>query len=145
MGALAGIRVLSLNHFLSGPAAAQFLGDLAADVIAVEPIGGAFQRNWAVGNRFVDDTSVNRMTTGRNKRSLAVDLNPPGGLAGRSEYIGRPAPGATTLAAFARSRPSPEEVPKAWRLVGQLPRDGFGKLRRKALAGEAEPPSGGAA
>ena len=45
MGALDGIRVLSLNHFLSGPAAAQFLGDLGADVIAVEPIGGAFQRN----------------------------------------------------------------------------------------------------
>ena len=81
MGALDGIKVLSLNHFLSGPAAAQFLGDLGADVIAVEPIGGAFQRNWAVGNRFVDDTSVNHMTTGRNKRSLAVDLKSPDGLA----------------------------------------------------------------
>lgn len=81
MGALDGITVLSFNHFLSGPAAAQFLGDIGADVVAVEPLNGAFQRNWAVGNCFVDDTSVNHMTTGRNKRSIAVDLKSPEGLA----------------------------------------------------------------
>lgn len=81
MGALDGIRVLSFNHFLSGPAAAQHLGDIGADVITVEPIGGAFQRNWAVANRFVDDTSVNHITTGRNKRSIAVDLKAPEGIA----------------------------------------------------------------
>lgn len=81
MGALDGIRIVSLNHFLSGPAAAQFLGDMGADVIAVEPLNGAFQRNWAVANHFVDDTSVNHMTTGRNKRSIAVDLKSPEGIA----------------------------------------------------------------
>jgi len=89
MGALDGITVLSFNHFLSGPAAAQFLGDIGADVIAVEPLGGAFQRNWAVGNRFVDDTSVNHMTTGRNKRSIAVDLKSPDGLAVVRRLIAR--------------------------------------------------------
>ncbi|SOC10795.1 crotonobetainyl-CoA:carnitine CoA-transferase CaiB-like acyl-CoA transferase [Rhodobacter sp. JA431] len=81
MGALDGIRVLSLNHFLSGPAAAQHLGDLGADVISVEPLTGAFQRNWAVANHFVDDTSVNHITTGRNKRSIAIDLKSPEGIA----------------------------------------------------------------
>ena len=81
MGALDGIRVLSFNHFLSGPAAAQHLGDIGADVITVEPLTGAFQRNWAVANRFVDDTSVNHITTGRNKRSIAVDLKSPEGIA----------------------------------------------------------------
>lgn len=81
MGALDGIRILSFNHFLSGPAAAQLLADMGADVIAVEPLTGAFQRNWAVANRFVDDTSVNHMTTGRNKRSIAVDLKAPEGVA----------------------------------------------------------------
>ena len=80
-GPLAGITVLDLSRVLAGPWSSQMLGDLGADVIAVEPIGGAFQRNWAVGNRFVDDTSVNHMTTGRNKRSLAVDLKSPDGLA----------------------------------------------------------------
>ncbi|KMK64777.1 CaiB/BaiF CoA-transferase family protein [Puniceibacterium sp. IMCC21224] len=87
MGALDGIRVLSFNHFLSGPAAAQHLGDLGADVIAVEPLNGAFQRNWAVGNRFVDDTSVNHMTTGRNKRSIAIDLKAPEGIAAVKRLI----------------------------------------------------------
>ena len=81
MGALDGIRVLSFNHFLSGPAAAQHLGDIGADVITVEPLTGAFQRNWAVANRFVDDTSVNHITTGRNKRSIAIDLKSPEGIA----------------------------------------------------------------
>ncbi|SCM66145.1 CaiB/BaiF CoA transferase family protein [Donghicola eburneus] len=81
MGALDGIRVLSFNHFLSGPAAAQHLGDIGADVITIEPLTGAFQRNWAVANRFVDDTSVNHITTGRNKRSIAVDLKSPEGIA----------------------------------------------------------------
>ena len=81
MGALDGIRVRSFNHFLSGPAAAQHLGDIGADVITVEPLTGAFQRNWAVANRFVDDTSVNHITTGRNKRSIAVDLKSPEGIA----------------------------------------------------------------
>jgi crotonobetainyl-CoA:carnitine CoA-transferase CaiB-like acyl-CoA transferase len=44
---LNGVRILSFNHFLMGPVGVQFLADLGADVIAVEPPGGAFQRNWA--------------------------------------------------------------------------------------------------
>lgn len=74
MNALQGIKVLSFNHFLAGPAAAQLLGDMGADVVAVEPLDGAFQRNWAVAGHFVDGQSVNHLATGRNKRSLAVDL-----------------------------------------------------------------------
>jgi len=74
MDLLAGLRIVSLNHFLAGPVAAQILGDLGADVIAVEPIEGAFQRNWAVANHFVDGQSVNLLATGRNKRSIAIDL-----------------------------------------------------------------------
>ncbi len=74
MDLLAGLRVVSFNHFLAGPVAAQILGDLGADVIAVEPIEGAFQRKWAVANHFVDGQSVNLLATARNKRSIAVDL-----------------------------------------------------------------------
>ena len=80
MDLLAGTRVVSFNHFLVGPTGAQILGDLGADVIAVEPLGGAFQRNWAVGNQFVDGQSVNHLSTGRNKRSIALDLKAPAGL-----------------------------------------------------------------
>ncbi len=74
MELLAGLRVVSFNHFLAGPTAAQILGDLGADVIAVEPTEGAFQRNWAVANHFVGSQSVNLIATARNKRSLAVNL-----------------------------------------------------------------------
>lgn len=74
MDLLAGVCIVSFNHFLAGPVAAQVLGDLGADVIAVEPVEGAFQRNWAVANHFVEGQSVNLIATGRNKRSLAVDM-----------------------------------------------------------------------
>lgn len=81
MSLLSGVKILSFNHFLAGPLAAQTLADLGADVIAVEPIEGAFQRNWAVANRFVEGDSVNHLATGRNKRSIAVDLKNPQGVA----------------------------------------------------------------
>ena len=81
MDALRGVKVLSFNHFLAGPAAAQLLGDLGADVIAIEPLDGAFQRNWAVAGHFVDGQSVNHLATGRNKRSLAVDMKNDAGKA----------------------------------------------------------------
>ena len=79
MNLLKEIRIASFNHMLMGPAAAQYLADLGADVISVEPTGGAFQRNWAVGNLFVDGQSVNHLTVGRNKRSLALDLKAEAG------------------------------------------------------------------
>ncbi|WP_218005327.1 CaiB/BaiF CoA transferase family protein [Hydrogenophaga palleronii] len=78
---LSGIRVISFNHFHAGPMAAQFLGDLGADVIAVEPVDGAFHRNWGVANHFVAGQSVNLLTTGRNKRSLALDMKSAEGKA----------------------------------------------------------------
>lgn len=81
MNALEGIRIVSFNHFLAGPAAAQLLGDLGADIIAVEPLEGAFQRNWGVAGHFVDGQSVNHISTGRNKRSIAVDMKSPEGKA----------------------------------------------------------------
>src|SRR5260370_21472589 len=81
MNLLNGVKILSFNHYLAGPLAAQTLADLGADVIAVEPIEGAFQLNWAVANHFVGADSVNHLATGRNKRSLAIDLKYPNGIA----------------------------------------------------------------
>src|SRR5260370_36824291 len=81
MNLLNGVKILSFNHYLAGPLAAQPLAERGADVIAVEPIEGAFQRNWAVANHFVAGDSVNHLATGRNKRSLAVDLKHPDGIA----------------------------------------------------------------
>jgi crotonobetainyl-CoA:carnitine CoA-transferase CaiB-like acyl-CoA transferase len=81
MDTLAGVKVISFNHFLAGPAAAQLLGDLGADVVAIEPLEGAFQRNWAVAGHFVDGQSVNHLATGRSKRSIAVDMKSADGKA----------------------------------------------------------------
>jgi len=79
MDLLNGIRVVSFNHFLAGPGGAQILGDLGADVVGVEPPEGVFQRNWAVGDTYVDGQSVNFLCTCRNKRSVAINLRQPEG------------------------------------------------------------------
>jgi crotonobetainyl-CoA:carnitine CoA-transferase CaiB-like acyl-CoA transferase len=77
---LDGVRVLSFNHFLLGPVGIQALGDLGADVIAVEPLAGAFQRHWAGADTWVDGQSVLMLCGARNKRSLAIDLRSEAGL-----------------------------------------------------------------
>ncbi len=77
---LDGIRIVSFNHFLMGPVGIQFLADLGADVIAVEPVEGAFQRKWGGANRQIDGQTMLQLTGNRNKRSLALNLKSPEGL-----------------------------------------------------------------
>ena len=74
---LKGVRVLSFNHFLMGPVGVQFLADLGADVIAVEPPEGAFQRKWGGANKQVDGQTMLLLAGNRNKRSLVLDLKQP--------------------------------------------------------------------
>jgi crotonobetainyl-CoA:carnitine CoA-transferase CaiB-like acyl-CoA transferase len=71
---LSGIRVVSFNHFLLGPMGIQMLGDLGADVIAVENAEGAWQRHWAGGDIWHDGQSALHLCANRNKRSVAIDL-----------------------------------------------------------------------
>ena len=78
---LNGMKVLSLCHYLQGPAATQYLADLGADVIKVEPVGGAHERHWACAKSFIGDVSSFFLCANRNKRSLAVNLKAPEGLA----------------------------------------------------------------
>jgi Predicted acyl-CoA transferases/carnitine dehydratase len=75
MHGLEGIRVVSFNHFLMGPLGVQYLGDLGADVISIEPIEGAFQRNWGgVDSLTVDGHTMLHLLGNRNKRSVALNL-----------------------------------------------------------------------
>jgi crotonobetainyl-CoA:carnitine CoA-transferase CaiB-like acyl-CoA transferase len=77
---LKDVRIVSFTHFLFGPMGVQSLADLGADVIAVEPLSGSFQRGWgAEGNKMVDGQSVLFLSVDRNKRSIAVDLKSPRG------------------------------------------------------------------
>lgn len=81
MQPLQGIRVISFNHYLMGPLGVQLLADMGADVVAVEPVHGAWQRHWGGANRYVDGQSVLFLTANRNKRSLALNLKSPEGVA----------------------------------------------------------------
>lgn len=80
MYGLEGIRILSFNHFLMGPLGVQYLADLGADVISVEPIEGAFQRKWGGANKKVDGQTMLQLAGNRNKRSLALNLKDPRGI-----------------------------------------------------------------
>lgn len=76
---LSGMKVLGLCHYLQGPAATQYLADLGADVIKIEPLSGAHERHWAGAKSFIGDISSFFLSGNRNKRSLAVDLKTPEG------------------------------------------------------------------
>ena len=71
---LDGIRVVSFCHFLQGPAAAQYLADMGADVVKVEPVDGAYERRWSGANVYVDGISGFYLCANRNKRSIGIDL-----------------------------------------------------------------------
>jgi crotonobetainyl-CoA:carnitine CoA-transferase CaiB-like acyl-CoA transferase len=71
---LNGVKVLSFTHFLQGPSAVQILADLGADVVKIEPTKGAWERHWSGAEAFLNEVSVFFLLSGRNQRSLGVDL-----------------------------------------------------------------------
>lgn len=77
-GPLEGIRVLDLSAMLSGPWAADILGDQGAEVIKIEPTGkGDHVR--ALPNRSGGLASM-FINVNRSKRSLTLDLKSEAGL-----------------------------------------------------------------
>lgn len=75
---LDGMRVVSFCHFLQGPAATQYLGDMGAEIIKIEPPTGAYERHWAGADRAkVGGVSSFFLSANRNSRSLAIDLKHP--------------------------------------------------------------------
>jgi crotonobetainyl-CoA:carnitine CoA-transferase CaiB-like acyl-CoA transferase len=72
MKPLAGVRVLDLTKVLAGPLCTQYLGDLGAEVIKIEPTQiGDDTRRWPP---FRGETGAIFLSVNRNKRSVAVDL-----------------------------------------------------------------------
>lgn len=80
-GMLSGIKVVSFTHFLQGPSASQLLADLGADVVKVEPRGGAFERSWTGPDRFIEGYSPFFALGNRNVRSIVADLKNPEAVA----------------------------------------------------------------
>lgn len=71
----ADLKVIDAASFLAGPCAATIMSDYGADVIKIEPLTGDRHRTIAGGH--VSDFSW--QLTGRNKRSLAMDITTPSG------------------------------------------------------------------
>jgi crotonobetainyl-CoA:carnitine CoA-transferase CaiB-like acyl-CoA transferase len=72
---LAGLTVLDFGHTVMGPTCGLVLADLGADVIRIEPPAGERTRS------FIGFASGFFGYFNRNKRSVAVDLKKPEGLA----------------------------------------------------------------
>jgi crotonobetainyl-CoA:carnitine CoA-transferase CaiB-like acyl-CoA transferase len=82
LAVLEGVRVLSFTQFLLGPSGVQFLADLGADVVKIEPPGGTlWERNWAGCDLYLNGVSAFFLSTHRNQRSLTLDLKHPDGQA----------------------------------------------------------------
>jgi crotonobetainyl-CoA:carnitine CoA-transferase CaiB-like acyl-CoA transferase len=71
---LAGLRVIEFTHMVMGPSVGVILGDLGADVIKVEPLGGDQTR------RLLGSGAGYFPMFNRNKRSICLDLKAPAGL-----------------------------------------------------------------
>jgi len=81
---LAGVRVLDLSRVLAGPWSSQILADYGADVIKVErPEIGDDTRSWGPPwwGDAADRMSAYYLSTNRGKRSIAIDIATPEGVA----------------------------------------------------------------
>jgi crotonobetainyl-CoA:carnitine CoA-transferase CaiB-like acyl-CoA transferase len=78
---LAGVRVVEFSHMVMGPTCGMILGDLGAEVIKVEPLSGDNTR------RLIGTGAGFFRMFNRNKRSIAIDLADPEGLAAVERLI----------------------------------------------------------
>lgn len=86
-GPLTGIRIVDLTSMASGPFATALLGDQGADVVKVEPPGkGDLLRHIGTARGGVSAVFANM---NRNKRSIAVDLREPRGVAALQRLVAR--------------------------------------------------------
>ncbi|PVX30671.1 CaiB/BaiF CoA transferase family protein [Sphingomonas pokkalii] len=84
---LAGIRVVEFSHMVMGPSIGVILGDLGADVVKVEPLGGDQTR------KLLGSGAGYFPMFNRNKRSICLDLKSDNGrevatrLAARADIL----------------------------------------------------------
>ena len=82
-GPLAGVRIIEISSFVAVPLAGMTLAQLGAEVIRVDPVGGAADyRRWPVTD---DGDSIYWAGLNKGKQSVAVDMRSEQG----QELIGR--------------------------------------------------------
>lgn len=75
-----GIRILDFSQVVSGPYAAQLLGNQGAGVVKVEPAhGDQLRKIFKTGSQPADADSAAYELVNRGKRSVAIDLKNPAG------------------------------------------------------------------
>jgi crotonobetainyl-CoA:carnitine CoA-transferase CaiB-like acyl-CoA transferase len=86
--ALAGIRVADFGHFIAGPICSMILGDLGAEVIKIEKVGGGddFRR---LRPPVTEQEGGPYLWCNRNKKSIALDLKLPEGRKIAREIVDR--------------------------------------------------------
>lgn len=84
-GPLAGIRVVEIGQYISGPYASKVLADMGAQVIKVEAVDGDPMRRWEGGAG--SGYSPQFAAYNRNKSSVVLDLKSEEGLARLLELV----------------------------------------------------------
>ena len=77
---LSGVKVIAFEQYGAGPFGTQYLADLGADVIKVEPAGTSGDYLRAIGPYFIDGEDRNSASSiffqalNRNKKSITLDI-----------------------------------------------------------------------
>lgn len=90
-GILDGLRVVEYSAFVAAPSAGLTLAQLGAEVIRVDPVGGALDAGRWPLNR--DGVSLYWASLNRGKRSVALDLRQPEGRELLARLIAAPGEG----------------------------------------------------
>ncbi|GLR54115.1 CoA transferase [Shinella yambaruensis] len=89
-GLLAGLTVVDMSQFLSGPYCSLRLADLGARVIKIErPDGGDLSRRLYLSDTEIGGDSTLFHAINRGKESLGIDLKDPGDLAFLRRLLGK--------------------------------------------------------
>lgn len=92
---LQGIRVVEVSSFVAAPTAGLTLAQLGADVIRIDPVGGAADvSRWPLS---AAGRSIYWAGLNRGKRSAEVDLSTPDGQRVLADLVCAPGPGAGIL------------------------------------------------
>jgi crotonobetainyl-CoA:carnitine CoA-transferase CaiB-like acyl-CoA transferase len=78
-GVLEGIRVLDFGRYIAGPFCAALLGDLGAEVIRIERIGGGEDRGFIPVGAGTDGGGAMFLAMNRNKLGMTLDPAAPRG------------------------------------------------------------------